>query len=71
MPEPHVWEPADRPDAEVWVDDGADGAWWPAELRMRTQRADGYWYDASWHRDGATYLDTFHQNQVRAVGGRA
>jgi hypothetical protein len=60
MPDPHVYE--DRPDAEVRVDD----QWFPAELRMRTQRADGYHYNASWHRDGDTYLDTFHERDVRA-----
>jgi hypothetical protein len=59
--EPYVWEPADRPDAEVLV----DGTWWPAELRMRSQRADGYWYNAAWHREGDTRLDDFHQEDVR------
>lgn len=67
MPEPHVYPADDRPDAEVWVaDDGADGTWWPAELRMRTQQPDStYRYNAAWHRDGQTYLDTFPQDHVR------
>jgi hypothetical protein len=62
MPEePYVWSPAERPDVEVLV----DGQWWPAELRMRSQRADGYWYQATWHRDGHTFIDHFHQDRVR------
>jgi hypothetical protein len=63
MPEPHVYD--DRPDAEVWVDDEAGGTWWPAELRMRTERANGFEYNAAWHRDGDTYLDNFPADQVR------
>jgi hypothetical protein len=59
MPEPHVYD--DRPDAEVLV----EGEWFPAELRMRTERADGLHYNASWHRDGNTYLDTFPADRVR------
>lgn len=59
MPEPHVYD--ERPDAEVLV----DGAWWPSELRMRTERPDGYHYNAAWHRDGATYLDNFPADHVR------
>lgn len=61
MAEPHVYAVDERPDAEVLV----DGRWWPAELRMRTERADGYWYNAAWHRKGQTHLDTFHQDAVR------
>jgi hypothetical protein len=60
--EPYVYEVMERPDAEVLV----DGAWRPAELRMRTPLRDGrFSYNASWHRDGATYLDTFDQDDVR------
>lgn len=66
MTEPHVCDPEDRPGAEVLV----DGIWWPAILRMRTERADGYWYNVAWTRDGdhgpETRLDDFHQDQVRA-----
>jgi len=61
MPEPHVYPVADRADAEVLV----DGQWWTAELRMRTQRADGYYFNATWHREGMTYLDTFPAAAVR------
>jgi hypothetical protein len=62
MAEPYVYPIDERPDAEVLV----DGQWRPAELRMRTQRADGFHYNASWHRDGNTYLDNFHERDVRA-----
>lgn len=63
MSEPHVYPVTDRPDVEVRVDD----TWWPAELRMRTQQLDGsYHYNAAWHRDGQTYLDTFHERDVRS-----
>jgi hypothetical protein len=31
---------------------------------MRTERADGFHYNASWHRDGNTYLDTFPADRV-------
>jgi hypothetical protein len=62
VPEPHVYDVMERPDAEVLV----DGQWWPAELRMRTSLPGGsYRYNASWHRDGHTYLDDFDQDQVR------
>jgi hypothetical protein len=63
-PEPYVYPVAERPDAQVLV----DGEWLPAELRMRTQRADGWHYNASWHRDGMTYLDTFPAASVRLAG---
>jgi hypothetical protein len=63
VPEPYVYPVTERPDAEVLV----DGHWWPAELRMRTQRADGWHYNASWHRDGMTYLGTFPAASVRLV----
>lgn len=66
MPEPHVYPPGDRPSVEVRVDD----EWRPAVLRMRTERADGYWYNAAWTRVGdngaETLLDTFHERDVRA-----
>ena len=59
--EPYVYPVAEQPDVEVRV----DGQWWPAELRMRTQRADGFHYNACWHREGQTYLDTFHERDIR------
>jgi hypothetical protein len=61
MLDPQVYRVADRPDAEVFV----DGQWLPAELRKRTHQADGWHYNASWHRDGHTYLDTFPATSVR------
>jgi hypothetical protein len=33
---------SERPDVEVCI----DGEWWPGELRMWTQRADGSWWAA-------------------------
>jgi len=59
--EPYVYPIEDRPDVEVLV----DGTWCPGEARMRTQRADGLHYNVSWHRDSQTYLDTFHERDVR------
>jgi hypothetical protein len=57
-----VYEPAERPDVEVLVDD----AWHPAEIRMATQDNDGTWrFNAQWRRDHQTYLDTFTESQVR------
>lgn len=62
MPEPYLYTHEDETSVEVLVDD----QWWPAELRMRTQLADGsYRYNTAWTRDGQTRLDTFHQDQVR------
>jgi hypothetical protein len=61
-PEPYLYGYDDETSVEVLVDD----CWWPAELRMRSQRPDGsYEYNAAWTRDGDTHLDTFHQDHVR------
>jgi hypothetical protein len=63
---PYVYPVDEQPMVEVLV----DGSWWPAVLRMRTERADGYHYNAAWTSDGKhgpeTRLDTFHQGHVRA-----
>jgi hypothetical protein len=40
------------------IDEDLGRVWFAAELRMRTERADGFHYNASWHRGGNTYLDT-------------
>lgn len=65
MAEPYLYTYDDETSVEVLVDDESGGHWWPAELRMRTERADGYWYNAAWTRELMTYLDTFHQDRVR------
>jgi len=64
MPEPIVYAPADRPLVEV----EHDGAWYPGELRMWTQRDDGWHAQVTWSLGpGDNRIDTFPEGRVRPV----
>lgn len=56
-----VFRPDERPDVEVLVDD----VWYPGELRAWQRRADGWWANVNWTRDGMRYLDTVLADRVR------
>ena len=60
-----VYPPGECPDVEVCV----DGEWWPGELRVWTNRADGSWWaQASWRREvGMTFIATVPAEMVRLV----
>jgi hypothetical protein len=64
VPEPIVYDPADRPDIEVlWA-----GAWCPGELRMQSQDDAGRWFcQVQYRRPGETssHIDTFLAERVR------
>lgn len=58
----HVYTPGDRPDILARV----DGTWWPGELRMWTQRDDGWWAQVNYRTGvGQTYIATVHETDVR------
>lgn len=56
---------SERRDVEVRI----DGAWWPGELRMWTQRPDeSWWAQATWRREpGMTFSATVPADDVRAA----
>lgn len=63
MPEPRVYEPADRPDVEVLI----DGTWYPGELRAWYPQPDGTWHgDVMWSAGPAqNRLDTVPAERIR------
>lgn len=63
-PNARVYRPDQRPDVEVLV----DGTWQEGELLTWSRGPDGAWWANVRHRAGpglGTYLNTFHQDQVR------
>jgi hypothetical protein len=65
--QPILYEPAERPDVEVWVDDGAGGTWWPGEVRMVSFTGTGETlHNVQYRTDAGQFVETFPDDHVRA-----
>lgn len=66
-----LYKPGEHPDVEVWVGDGADGSWWPGEVRMVSFFVDDDGevvarHNVQYRTDAGQFVETFPDDQVRA-----